>query len=114
MATVFKSRVTNDIGDSYTSITPVLGAGVRHTVLGVSIYNVSGSNNQAFLKLVKAGEASPNDEAHICHNLALPASTGFEFEAGNKFILEPGDGLLCKSASGSGVLEVVYNYLEIS
>lgn len=114
MATTFKSHVTSGVGSSYTAITPAVGTGKTLTILGVSISNVSGAPAYAYLKVVKSGGTPPNAEAHIAYNLELPASTGYEFNEGNKHILQQGDALQLKSATGASVLEAVVNYLEIS
>jgi len=115
MAAAFKSYVTNNIGSTYTVVTPTVTAGAKHTVLGVSVYNVSGASNTTYLRLNKSGGTGTHTNAHFAYNLTLQAGTGFEFESGNKFVLEPGDTIECKSSSGaSGILEVIYNYLELS
>ncbi len=114
MATTFKSHVTSGIGNAYAAITPAVGAGKTFTVLGVSIFNVSGAPAYGYVKLVKAGGTPPNAEAHLAYNLELLADTGYEFNDGNKHILQEGDVLQAKSASGSNIFEVIVNYLEIS
>lgn len=114
MATTFKSHVTSGVGNAYTTVSPAVGSGKTLTVLGISVFNVSGSTNQLYLKLVKSGGVAPNAEAHVAHNLELPANTGYEFNEGNKHILQEGDLLQAKSGSGAAVLEVIVNYLEIS
>ena len=108
---IFKSTAKPSISASAGSPTDIIAAGDvtsgRYGVLvGLSAVNKSVSAGDVTISLVKNGGTT----SLICFKLPIPTNTGYEFEIGNKFVLEAGDRITAY-ASAANAFDVIASYM---
>jgi len=106
----FKSKVSANIGllASPTTITDTVSAGTAHTVIGLSLANISANNITITCKLNKSGGAS----AHLIKDATLlPGGALIVVGGDQKLVLEAGDTVTAY-ASSSTSCDAVVSYLS--
>ena len=107
MANLFKSYTKANVGAATSDIYTVPIA-TTSVIIGLSLANTTASSVTASVLVDKAGGA---DTVYLAKNLDLPDATFYEFNAGNKVILETGDKLQVSSSTASSV-DVMLSILE--
>lgn len=111
MANIFKSYTEASVGTSTTSVYTV-GAGKTAVVIGCNLSNRTGDLINASL-LINKSVASGLDDVYLIRNIPIPNGSSFEFNGGNKIILEAGDAIDVVSDTASSV-DVIISVLEQS
>jgi hypothetical protein len=104
MANTFKSYTKANIGastaDAYT--VPIATTTV---VIGFTLSNRTGDQVTASVIINKSNVAL--DDVYLVRNIPIPNGSSFEFNAGNKIILETGDKIQITSDTASSVDAIV-------
>ena len=105
----FKSKVTAALSTSGTptTVSNTVDAATTHTVIGLSLANVSVAPVTASVKLNKSGGAS----AFLVKDAVVPIGSALVVVGGDqKLVLEAGDSLTAYGSSASA-LDAVLGYL---
>jgi hypothetical protein len=105
MANLFKSYTKSNVGTVATVYT--VPASTTSVIIGLTLSNTTASPVNADVIVDK----SIGDTVYLAKNLELPDGTLYEFNAGNKIILETGDQLQIASSSSSSI-DVMVSVLE--
>ena len=106
----FKSKISQNIGTSGspTTVTDTVSASTAHTVIGLSLANITASNINISAKLLKSGGTN----AHLIKDATiLPGGTLVLVGGDQKVVLEAGDSITAWSSSSSSC-DVVVSYLS--
>lgn len=108
MANTFKSFTKASIGTSQVDVytTP---ASTTAIVIGFSISNRTASTITADVFINKADVGA--DDVYIIKDLEIPVGTLYDFNAGNKIILETGDKIQITANTASSA-DVIISILE--
>jgi hypothetical protein len=106
MANTFKSYTDTGIGTSEATVYTVAASTVA-VVIGCNIANLTGDQINASVRLDKA----TGDDIYIIKNIPIPNGSAFEFNTGNKIVMETGDAIKIVSDTASS-LDVVISVLE--
>ena len=109
MANTFKSYTEDGIGTSEATAYTVPAATVA-VVIGCNIANVTGDQITVDVKLDKSN-AGGQDDAWIIKNIPIPNGSAYEFNAGNKIVMQTGDALKITSNVASSA-DVIVSVLE--
>lgn len=103
----FKSTLTAGIGTSETAITDTVSAGTTHTLIGVSIANVTTGNITADVILNKNGGSS----AYMVKGAIVPVGGALVVVGGDqKLVIEEGDDIGVVSSAAASI-DTVVSYL---
>ena len=103
----FKSTLTAGIGTSETAITDTVSAGTTHTLIGVSISNVTTGNITADVILNKNGGSS----AYMVKGAIVPVGGALVVVGGDqKLVIEEGDDVGVVSSAAASI-DTVVSYL---
>jgi hypothetical protein len=108
MANTFKSYTDADIGTSTADVYTVPASTVA-VIIGCNLSNKTGDQVNASLIINK----SVGDNVYLIRNIPIPNGSAFEFNAGNKIILETGDKIQVVSDTASSI-DVIVSVLEQS
>ena len=108
MANTFKSYTDADIGTSTADVYTVPATTVA-VIIGCNLSNKTGDQVNASLIINK----SVGDNVYLIRNIPIPNGSAFEFNAGNKIILETGDKIQVVSDTASSI-DVIVSVLEQS
>ena len=106
MANTFKSYTDTAIGTSEAAVYTV-AANTVAVVIGLNVSNITGNQINVDLRVDKAS----GDDVYLVKNIPIPNGTSFEFNAGNKFVLQTGDAIKITSDTASSV-DVLISVLE--
>lgn len=106
MANTFKSFTDTGIGTSVATAYTV-PSGTVAVVIGLNVANITGNQVNVDLIVDKAS----GDDVFLVKNIPIPNGASFEFNAGNKFVLQTGDALKVQSDTASSV-DVIVSVLE--
>ena len=106
MANTFKSYTDTGIGTTESTVYTVAASTVA-VVIGCNIANLTGDQINASVRLDKA----TGDDIYIIKNIPIPNGSAFEFNTGNKIVMETGDAIKIVSDTASS-LDVVISVLE--
>lgn len=108
MANTFKSSTKANIGtsnaDAYT-----VPASTTSVIIGFTLANKTGDQVNASVIINKANVAL--DDVYLVRNIPIPNGSAFEFNAGNKIILEAGDKIQVSSDVASSI-DAIISVLE--
>lgn len=107
MANLFKSYTKANVGTSTTDVYVTPGA-TTSVIIGLCLANTTASSVTTDVIVDKAGAS---DTVYLAKSLELPDGTLYEFNAGNKIILETGDKLQVSSSTTSSI-DVMVSVLE--
>ena len=103
----FKSTLTAGIGASETAITDTVSAGTTHTLIGVSLANVTTGNITANVILNKTGGSS----AYMVKGAIIPVGGALIVVGGDqKLVIETGDSVGVVSSAATSI-DTVVSYL---
>jgi hypothetical protein len=108
MANTFKSYTDADIGTSTADVYTVPATTVA-VIIGCNLSNKTGDQVNASLIINKA----VGDNVYLIRNIPIPNGSAFEFNAGNKIILETGDKIQVVSDTASSI-DAIISVLEQS
>ena len=108
MANTFKSYTDADIGTSTADVYTVPSSTVA-VIIGCNLSNKTGDQVNASLIINK----SVGDNVYLIRNIPIPNGSAFEFNAGNKIILETGDKIQVVSDTASSI-DAIISVLEQS
>lgn len=108
MANIFKSYTDADIGTSTADVYTVPASTVA-VIIGCNLSNKTGDQVNASLIINK----SVGDDVYLIRNIPIPNGSAFEFNAGNKIILETGDKIQVVSDTASSI-DAIISVLEQS
>jgi hypothetical protein len=108
MANTFKSYTDADIGTSTSDVYTVPSSTVA-VIIGCNLSNKTGDQVNASLIINKA----VGDNVYLIRNIPIPNGSAFEFNAGNKIILETGDKIQVVSDTASSI-DAIISVLEQS
>ena len=108
MANTFKSYTDADIGTSTADVYTVPSSTVA-VIIGCNLSNKTGDQVNASLIINK----SIGDNVYLIRNIPIPNGSAFEFNAGNKIILETGDKIQVVSDTASSI-DAIISVLEQS
>jgi len=103
MANVFKSYTKTSIGTSTTDVYTV-PASTTAVVIGCNLANTPGDQVNGNVIINKSGA---NDDVYLIRNIPIPNGSAFEFNAGNKIILQTGDKIQISSDIASSIDAIV-------
>jgi len=106
MANTFKSITKASIGTSTQDVYTVPGA-TTSVVIGFCLSNRTGSSVTADVFIDK----STGDDVYIVKGILIPDGSLYDFNAGNKIILQTGDKIQVTSSTASSV-DVIVSVLE--
>lgn len=106
MANTFKSFTDTAVGTSLATAYTV-PSGTVAVVIGLNVANITGNQINVDLKVDKAS----GDDIFLVKNIPIPNGASFEFNAGNKFVLQTGDAIKVQSDTASSV-DVIVSVLE--
>ena len=107
MANTFISKTKADIGAVASTIYTV-PASTTSVVIGFNLTNTTSSSITADVQIIKNGVA---DDVYLIKGLEIPTGTLYDFNAGNKIILEESD-YIDVTSSASSSLDVIVSILE--
>ena len=107
MANLFKSYTKANVGTSTTDVYTVPAA-TTSVIIGLCLSNTTSSPVSANVIVYKSGAS---DTVYVAKNLDLPDGSLYEFNAGNKIILQTGDKLRISSNTASSI-DVMVSVLE--
>ena len=107
MANTFKSYTKASIGTATQDVYTVPGS-TTSAVIGFCLTNRTNSTVTADVYINKAAAV---DDVYIVKGIELPTGTLYDFNAGNKIILETGDKIQITSNTASSV-DVIVSVLE--
>jgi len=102
MANVFKSYTDTGIGTTEATVYTVPASTVA-VVIGCNLANLTGDQVNASVRLDKA----TGDDVYIVRNIPIPNGSAFEFNAGNKIVMETGDAIKVISDTATSIDAVV-------
>jgi hypothetical protein len=105
MANAFKSYTDTGIGTTEATVYTVPASTVA-VVIGCNLANTTGDQITASVRLDKS-VASGQDDVYIVRNIPIPNGSSFEFNAGNKIVMQTGDALKVISDTAASVDAVV-------
>lgn len=108
MANTFKSKTKANVGNSAQTIYTV-PASTTSVIIGFNLTNVSVSDITADVFIDKADVSA--DNVYLVKGIEIPTGTLYDFNAGNKIILETGD-LIQVTSSASSSVDVILSVLE--
>ena len=106
MANTFKSITKASVGTVTQDVYTVPGA-TTTVVIGFCLSNRTGSNVTADVFIDK----STGDDVYIVKGILIPDGSLYDFNAGNKIILQTGDKIQVTSSTASSV-DVIVSVLE--
>tara|TARA_R100000005_G_C4983661_1_gene192608 strand:- start:274 stop:600 length:327 start_codon:yes stop_codon:yes gene_type:complete len=106
MANLFRSYTDTAIGTSEQTAYTV-PSGTVAVVIGLNVANITGNQVNVDLRVDKAS----GDDVYLVKNIPIPNGASFEFNAGNKFVLQTGDAIKVTSDTASSV-DVLVSVLE--
>jgi len=108
MANTFKSYTKANVGTATSDVYTVPGA-TTSIVIGFTLANTTSNEITANVLLNKSSVSA--DDVYIVKSIEIPNGTFYDFNAGNKIILETGDKIQVTSSASSSV-DVIVNVLE--
>lgn len=108
MANIFKSKTKANVGDSAQTIYTV-PSDTTSVIIGFNLTNVSDSDITADVYINKADVSA--DGVYLVKGIEIPTGTLYDFNAGNKIILETGDFIQVTSSAATS-LDVILSVLE--
>lgn len=108
MANTFKSTTKANIGTSPETVYTVPSS-TTSVIIGFNITNTSASEISADVFINKANGAA--DDVYIIKGLEIPTGSLYDFNTGNKIILETGD-LIQVTSSASSSVDIIVSVLE--
>lgn len=102
MANIFKSYTDSSIGTVVADVYTV-PASTTSVVIGCNLSNRTGDLVNANLIIAK----SVGDDVYLIRNIPIPNGSSFEFNGGNKIILETGDKIQVSSDTASSIDAIV-------
>jgi hypothetical protein len=110
MATIFKNKLVSEVGVSEENVfTSELG--VRTTILGMSLTNLTGS---IILASVRLEDAVENTSAFYIKEVIVPPNQSLRvINGGERLVLGPSTEILISSNIDDS-LDVIVSYVEIS
>lgn len=102
MANTFKSYTDNSIGTTVADVYTVPSS-TTAVVIGCNLSNRTGNQVNADLIISKVS----GDDIYLIRNIPLPNGSAYEFNAGNKIVLETGDKIQVQSDTASSVDAIV-------
>ena len=102
MANTFKSYTDSSIGTVISNVYTVPGS-TTAVIIGCNLSNRTGDQVNASLIISKA----VGDDVYLIRNIPIPNGSAFEFNAGNKIILETGDIIQVVSDTASSIDAIV-------
>jgi len=108
MANTFKSYTKASIGTITQDVYTVPGS-TTSAVIGFCLTNRTDDTVTADVQIDKADVSA--DDVYIVRGIELPTGTLYDFNAGNKIILETGDKIQITSNTASSV-DVIVSVLE--
>lgn len=108
MANTFKSYTKASVGTSPQTIYTV-PASTTSVVIGFCLTNRTASSVTASVYVNKASVSA--DDVYIVKDILIPDGTLYDFNAGNKIILETGD-LIEVTSNTSNSVDVILSVLE--
>jgi hypothetical protein len=106
MANIFKSYTDTAIGTSESTVYTV-ASGTVSVVIGLNVSNIIGNQINIDLRVDKA----TGDDVYLVKGIPIPNGSSFEFNAGNKFVLQTGDSIKVTSDTAASV-DVLISVLE--
>tara|TARA_B100000902_G_scaffold374208_1_gene402979 strand:- start:1251 stop:1577 length:327 start_codon:yes stop_codon:yes gene_type:complete len=106
MANLFKSYTDTAIGTSESTAYTVPSATVA-VIIGLNVSNIIGNQINIDLRVDKA----IGDDVYLVKGIPIPNGSSFEFNAGNKFVLQTGDSIKIISDTAASV-DVLISVLE--
>lgn len=106
MANLFRSYTDTAIGTTEQTAYTV-PANTVAVVIGLNVANITGNQVNVDLRVDKAS----GDDVYLVKNIPIPNGSSFEFNAGNKFVLQTGDAIKVTSDTASSV-DVLVSVLE--
>jgi len=107
MANNFKSYTLSNVGTG-TSDVYTVPSSTTSVVIGLSLVNTTVASVTANVLVDKSGA---QDTVYLAKSLEVPDSSFYEFNSGNKVILETGDKLQVSSSASSSI-DVMLSVLE--
>lgn len=108
MANTFKSYTKANIGATTTDVYTVPASAIA-VIIGCTLANTTGDQVNADLIINKSDVSA--DDVYLVKSIPLPNGSSFEFNAGNKIILESGDKIQVTSDTATSV-DVIVSVLE--
>lgn len=108
MANNFISRTKSSVG-AVTQTVYTTPASTTSVIIGFNLCNITASTITASVFVNKSNVAY--DDVYIVKDIEIPTGTLYDFNAGNKIILEDGD-LIQVTSSASTSLDVILSILE--
>ena len=108
MANTFKSKTKSNVGTSPSTVYTVPAA-TSSILIGFNISNTTANTVTTDVFLNKSDVGA--DDVYIVKGIELPTGTSYEFNTGNKIVLEPGD-LIQVTSSASTSVDVILSILE--
>jgi hypothetical protein len=108
MANTFKSYTKASIGTSTTDAYTVPSA-TTTVVIGFTLSNRTGNQVNADVLINKSNVAL--DDVYLIKSIPIPNGSAFEFNAGNKIILEAGDKIQITSDTATSI-DAIISVLE--
>ena len=102
MANYFKSFTDTSIGTTAATIYTVPASSVA-VIIGCNLANLTGDQVNASVIVEKVSQ----DNVYIVRNIPIPNGSAFEFNAGNKIVLETGDLIKVISDTASSIDAIV-------
>ena len=109
MANTFKNKVFNgdsSLGNSDMAVYTVPSS-TTTVVIGLTLANTGSTQILADVKL------NAGDMVFLAKDIPIPASSSFEFMAGNKIVMETGHSLIVQSDTANS-LDTVASIMEIT
>lgn len=108
MANTFISKTKANVGTSPATIYTVPSS-TTSVVIGFNISNTTANDVTADVFINKSNVSA--DDVYIVKGIEIPTGTLYDFNAGNKIILETGD-LIQVTSSASSSVDVIVSILE--
>jgi hypothetical protein len=108
MANTFISKTKANVGTSPATIYTVPSS-TTSVIIGFNISNTTANDVTADVFINKSNVSA--DDVYIVKGIEIPTGTLYDFNAGNKIILETGD-LIQVTSSASSSVDVIVSILE--
>ena len=113
MANTFKLKTKANVDASLATVYTVPSS-TTTVIIGLTIANVKGASITADAQIVTASSSGENaDDVYVVKAVPLPAGSSIEIMAGNKIILETGDGVK-GGGSTTNCLDAILSIMEIT
>ena len=106
MANLFRSYTDTAIGTTEQTAYTV-PANTVAVVIGLNVSNTTGNQINVDLRVDKA----TGDDVYLVKGIPIPNNSSFEFNGGNKFVLQTGDSIKVTSDTATSA-DVIISVLE--